>query len=98
MDQQYYNPDSEVIWYREEGMCVYLLFMEPSSLFEDGIWINENEFLVFGFFEFESGFKPMVWILKIKKQFMKQFQFQKSSTDYDSYSYINKKIIFQSLG
>lgn len=94
----YYNPDSEVNWYRSDGMRARLLIMGPSGLFEEGIWINENEFLVLGFFQFESGFKPMIWILDIKNQLMRQFQFQKSILDYDSDSYINSKIKFQDLG
>lgn len=94
LEQSYYNPDSEVIWYRKDGMRERLLIMGPSGLFEDGTWINENEFLVFGFFQEAEGFRPMVWILDIKKQLMTQFQLRKSISAYDTESYLNKKIKF----
>jgi len=96
-DDPYYNPDSEVIWYREDGMRERLLFMGPSGLFEEGSWLNEDEFLVFGFLQEEKGFRPMAWILNVKKYVMKQFQLEKTIAEYDFQSYIAQKIKLEEL-
>lgn len=98
LDDPYYNPDSEVIWYRADGMKERLLFMGPSGLFEEGVWINENEFFVFGFFQDEVGFRPMIWILDIQNHVVKQFQLTKTVPEYDLDSYLNQKIKLQALG
>lgn len=97
LDDPYYNPDSEVIWYREDGMRERLLFMGPSGLFEEGSWLNEDEFLVFGFLQDEKGFRPMAWILNVKKYVMKQFQLEKTIAEYDFQSYIAQKIKLEEL-
>jgi hypothetical protein len=86
-----------VIWYREDGMRERLLFMGPSGLFEEGSWINEDEFLVFGFLQDEKGFRPMAWILNVKKYVMKQFQLEKTIAEYDFQSYIAQKIKLEEL-
>lgn len=98
LDDPYYNPDSEVIWYRADGMKERLLFMGPSGLFEEGVWINANEFFVFGFFQDEAGFRPMIWILDIQNHVLKQFQLTKTVSEYDLDSYLNQKIQLQALG
>jgi hypothetical protein len=92
IDQPFLNPDSEVIWYREDGMKERLLFMGPSGMFEEGMWLNENEFLVMGYFQEEAGFRPMVWLIDVENHILRQFRLDKTSADYVSESYINKKI------
>lgn len=92
IDQPFLNPDSEVIWYREDGMKERLLFMGPSGMFEEGMWLNDNEFLVMGYFQEEAGFRPMVWLIDVKNHILRQFRLEKTFADYVPESYINQKI------
>ncbi len=92
IDQPFLNPDSEVIWYRADGMKERLLFMGPSGMFEEGIWLNEKEFLVLGYFQDNAGFRPMAWLIDIENHILRQFNLNKTSPDYVPESYINQKI------
>ncbi|MDR7129628.1 hypothetical protein J2X69_001973 [Algoriphagus sp. 4150] len=92
IDSPYLNPDAEVIWYRQDGMKERLLFMGPSGMFEDGMWLNESEFLVLGYFQGISGYRPMTWLINVETHVLKQFQLAKESESYVPQSYINSKI------
>ncbi len=92
LDEPFLNPDSEVVWYREDGMKERLLFMGPSGMFEDAMWLNEEEFLVFGFFQEEAGYRPMAWLINVGTHSLKQFRLSKVSQTYEPQSYINSKI------
>ncbi|WP_192349482.1 hypothetical protein [Algoriphagus sp. Y33] len=92
IDSPFLNPDSEVVWYRQDGMRERLLFMGPSGMFEDGMWLNESEFLVLGYFQGMNGFRPMVWLINVETHILKQFQLEKASESYVPQSYISNKI------
>ena len=92
IDEPFLNPDSEVVWYREDGMKERLLFMGPSGMFEEGQWLNDQEFLVFGFFQEEAGYRPMAWLINIETHLLKQFRLPNVSQTYEPQSYINSKI------
>jgi len=92
IDTPFLNPDSEVIWYRADGMKERLLFMGPSGMFEEGKWISENEFVVLGYFQEESGFRPMAWFIDVNKYRIWQFNLSTTVTFYDQNSYLNQKI------
>lgn len=92
IDEAFLNPDSEVVWYKADGMKERLLFMGPSGMFEEGMWLNEQEFLVLGFFQEEAGFRPMAWLINVEDHILKQFRLAKISQTYESQSYINAKI------
>ncbi|PZX50656.1 hypothetical protein LV84_03968 [Algoriphagus ratkowskyi] len=92
IDEPFLNPDSEVVWYRGDGMKERLLFMGPSGMFEEGLWLNDQEFLVFGFFQEEAGYRPMAWLINVVDHNLKQFRFVKVSQSYDPQSYLNAKI------
>ncbi|MEB2785871.1 hypothetical protein [Algoriphagus persicinus] len=98
VESPFLNPDSEVVWYKADGMKERLLFMGPSGMFEDGMWLNEKEFLVFGFFQEESGYRPMAWLINVEHHLLKQFRFARVAPTYESQSYINKKIKQIDLG
>ncbi|PZX50910.1 hypothetical protein [Algoriphagus chordae] len=98
IDRPFLNPDAEVVWYRQDGMKERLLMMGPSGLFEDGLWLNENEFMVFGFFQDLTGYRPMVWLINVDTHILKQFQMDKASESYEPQSYINTKIKQIDLG
>jgi len=41
--------------------------MGPSGSFEEGEWINENEFVVvLGYFQRSQAFRPMAWFIDCK--------------------------------
>lgn len=92
IDRPFLNPDSEVIWYREDGMKERLLFMGPSGMFEEGMWLNEQEFLVLGYFQDDVAFRPMAWLIDVENHILRQFRLEKTSADYVPESYINQKI------
>ncbi|GMQ24017.1 hypothetical protein Aoki45_06990 [Algoriphagus sp. oki45] len=92
LDQPFLNPDSEVIWYRADGMRERLLFMGPSGMFEDGYWLNENEFVVLGYFQEDQGFRPMVWVIDVNKHRFRQFRLTKGTETYLPESYLDKKL------
>lgn len=88
----FFNPDSEVIWYREDGMRERLLFMGPSGMFEEGLWLNNETFVVFGYFQEEAGYRPMAWIIDLGNHLVHKFQHSSTSSTYQPESYINEKI------
>lgn len=88
----YLNPDSEVAWYKADGMKERLLFMGPSGMFEEGMWLNEEEFLVLGYFMEEEGYRPMAWLINVNKQILEQFRMKRVAKDYEKESYLNQKI------
>jgi hypothetical protein len=92
LDTPFLNPDSEVIWYREDGMKERLLFMGPSGMFEEGLWLNNTTFVVFGYFQEEAGFRPMAWIIELEGHKVHRYQLPKVAPEYESESYLNQKI------
>lgn len=92
LDQPFLNPDSEVIWYRADGMKERLLFMGPSGMFEDGFWLNEKEFVVLGYFQEEQGFRPMVWVIDVLNHRFSQLRLNKGTESYLPESYLDKKL------
>ncbi len=92
IDTPFLNPDSEVIWYRADGMKERLLFMGPSGMFEEGQWINENEFVVLGYFQEEGGFRPMAWFIDVENHRFWQFNLGTTSPTYEPDSYLDQKI------
>ncbi|OOG72786.1 hypothetical protein [Algoriphagus sp. A40] len=92
LDQPFLNPDSEVIWYRADGMKERLLFMGPSGMFEDGMWLNSTEFLVLGFFQEEEGFRPMAWIIDVRTHRFAQFKLNQVAKEYLQESYLDLKL------
>ena len=92
LDQPYLNPDSEVIWYRADGMRERLLFMGPSGMFEEGLWLSPSEFLVMGFFQEEEGFRPLLWYIRVDTHQVTQFKFPRTLPSYEIDSYLSKKL------
>jgi hypothetical protein len=69
-----------------------LLFMGPSGMFEEGKWINENEFVVLGYFQEESGFRPMAWFIDVSQHRIWQFNLSTTAKTYEQDSYLDQKI------
>jgi hypothetical protein len=97
LERPFLNPDSEVIWYREDGMKERLLFMGPSGIFEDGFWLNSSEFMVLGYFQEEEGYRPMIWIIDVANHRFSQFKMTKVAKDYVPDSYLDTKLVFVDL-
>lgn len=98
LDHPFLNPDSEVIWYRADGMKERLLFMGPSGMFEEGLWLNAGEFLVLGYFQEEAGFRPMAWIIDLTSHRFSQFRMNQLVKDYAQESYLDLKLKSVDLG
>ncbi len=92
LEKPYLNPDSEVIWYRADGMKERLLFMGPSGMFEDGMWLNASEFLVLGYLHEEQGFRPMAWIIDVVNHRFSQFKLNRVAAEYQQESYLDMKL------
>ncbi|WP_111671140.1 bifunctional isocitrate dehydrogenase kinase/phosphatase [Algoriphagus litoralis] len=92
LDQPFLNPDSEVIWYRADGMKERLLFMGPSGMFEEALWMNASELMVLGFFQEEDGFRPMIWIINVQNHSLNQFRMTKVVKEYQHDSYLDTKL------
>nr|MBI1230943.1 bifunctional isocitrate dehydrogenase kinase/phosphatase [Cytophagales bacterium] len=87
-----FQPDSEVTFYRENGMRERLLFMGPSGMFEDAVWIDNTHLIVVGYFEHEDGFSPMVWIVDIKNSEYQLFESDLVISDLDRHGYLKRKL------
>ena len=92
LEKPYLNPDSEVIWYRADGMKERLLFMGPSGMFEDGLWLSPSEFLVMGFFQEEEGYRPMLWLIRTDTHMLSQFKLKKVVGAYSPESYLSRRL------
>lgn len=88
----YLNPDSEIAWYKSDGMKERLLFMGPSGMFEEGMWLNESEFLVLGYFMEEEGYRPIIWLINVELGQWSQYRMKKTAASYEKGSYLNQKI------
>ena len=78
-----------------------LLFMGPSGMFEDGMWLSASRFLVFGFFQEEEGFRPMVWFIDLENQRFTQFKMNQLAKEYQQESYLDfllKSVVLASDG
>lgn len=91
LDQPFLNPDSEVVWYRGDGMKERLLFMGPSGMFEDGMWLSATELMVLGFFQEEEGFRPMIWLINVENHSLSQFKMNQLVKDYQQ-DYLDTKL------
>ncbi|MFC3881658.1 hypothetical protein ACFOSV_15795 [Algoriphagus namhaensis] len=90
--EAFFNPDSKVVWYREDGMKETLLFMGPSGMLEEGRWISSGEFLVLGSLQEENGYRPMVWLINLDEDRLYQYAYNQLSTDYDPTNYLAEKL------
>lgn len=92
LDTPFLNPDSEVVWYRADGMKERLLFMGPSGMFEEGMWLSPGEFLVLGYFQEEEGYRPMAWVIDLENHLLSQFRLGVPSQQYIPESYLNQRL------
>ncbi|MFD2037377.1 bifunctional isocitrate dehydrogenase kinase/phosphatase [Belliella marina] len=93
----YFNPDSEVTYFRSDGMRERLLFMGPSGAFEDMVWLSAEALLVVGHFEDEIGISPKAWIIYPKEGLISQFDNPLKSQSYKRESFLVKRFTGVSL-
>lgn len=65
-----FQPDSEVIYFKENGLRERLLFIGPSGGFDEALWINSDLLIVAGYFEEEAGFTPKIWIIDTEQKLL----------------------------
>jgi hypothetical protein len=86
------NPDSEVIYFKSNGMRERLLFMGPSGGFEEAVWVSPEYLMVTGFFEDEEGVTPKVWIIDPDQQVYYVFNHPFHTTQYPKTKYLKDKL------
>lgn len=86
------NPDSEVIYFRNDGMRERLLFMGPSGGFEDAVWVTPNYLLVSGFFEEEEGVTPKLWLIDVENSILLSFKHPLRTTKYVKDGFLKEKL------
>lgn len=87
------NPDAEVVYYKDNGMRERLLFIGPSGLFEDAVWISETHLLVSGHIQKEDGFVPVIWMIIPEKNTYVVYENKHSTPNYTSDSYLKEKLV-----
>ncbi|HLW19349.1 MAG TPA: hypothetical protein VKX33_03460 [Cyclobacteriaceae bacterium] len=87
-----YNTDAEVVYYKPNGMRERLLFIGPSGVFEDAVWISEEELLVSGHIQKENGFSPVLWLIKPQEHKFTVYENSFSTPDYVSDSFLRIKL------
>lgn len=87
-----YNPDSEVIYYKSNGMRERLLFIGPSGGFEDATWLSEDILLVAGHLQKENGFVPVLWLVKPYENKYIIFETSFASQSYIPENYLQLKL------
>lgn len=87
-----FNPDSEVAYYRSDGMRERLLFIGPSGVFEDAVWVTEDHLLVSGHIQKEDGYVPVVWLINPEEHKYAVYESNFSTQDYAPESYLKVKL------
>lgn len=87
-----FNPDAEVVYFKANGMRERLLFIGPSGLFEDAVWISENHLLVSGHIQKENGFVPVIWLIVPEEHKYIVYENRFSTQDYTADSYLKEKL------
>ncbi|MCH7401960.1 bifunctional isocitrate dehydrogenase kinase/phosphatase [Belliella kenyensis] len=87
----YFNPDSEVTYFRSDGMRERLLFIGPSGAFEDAVWLNSEALLVVGHFESETGVSPKAWIIYPEGQLIYQYETSLTTSSYTREGFLTKR-------
>lgn len=91
----YFNPDAEVTYFKSDGMRERLLFMGPSGVFEDAVWLTSEALLVVGHFESEKGVSPKAWIIYPKSGKVSQYDNSLHTKSYIRESFLTRR--FSSL-
>lgn len=86
------NPDSEVIYFKNDGMRERLLFIGPSGAFEDAVWVTPNYLLVSGFFEEEQGITPKLWLIDVENSEHLIFKHPIYTTNYSKDGFLKSKL------
>lgn len=87
-----FNPDSEVIFFRSNGMRQRLLFIGPSGGFQEAVWVSPDYLMVSGFFEYENGVSPMVWLVNVADRSYIEYSSPLRITQYPKSKYLKEKL------
>jgi hypothetical protein len=87
-----FNPDSEVIFFKSNGMRQRLLFIGPSGGFQEAVWVSPDYLLVSGFFEYENGVSPMLWLVNIADRSYLEFTCPIRLSQYPKSAYLKEKL------
>ncbi|EIM78080.1 hypothetical protein A3SI_04727 [Nitritalea halalkaliphila LW7] len=85
------NPDSEIIFYKRDGMRERLLFLGPSASIEEAEWLDRECLLVLGSMEEEEGYRPMVWLIFPFEGEIQLYRHQQIAPELVRYAYLKEK-------
>lgn len=88
-----FNPDSEVVYYRSDGMRERLLFIGPSGVFEDAVWVTEDHLAVGGHIQKEEAFVPVVWLIHPKANKYALYESNFTTQDYAPENYLKERLV-----
>ncbi len=87
-----FQPDSEVIYFKDNGFRERLLFIGPSGGFQEGLWVSPDHLLVAGYFEEEDGFTPKIWLIDTREKNYTIFKHPFFTTNFDRHGYLKRKL------
>ncbi|MGY6559941.1 MAG: hypothetical protein ACXIT9_11745 [Nitritalea sp.] len=90
-DRLLLNPDSEIIFYKRDGMRERLLFLGPSASIEEAEWLDRECLLVLGSMEEEDGYRPMVWLIFPFEGEIQLYRHQQIAPELVRYAYLKEK-------
>jgi hypothetical protein len=86
------NPDSEVAYFRANGMKERLLFFGPSGVFEDAVWVTGSHLLVAGHVREGDYTSPRLWLIMPDEQVYMEYHHPFISSTYLPEQYLKKKL------
>ena len=87
-----FEPDSEVIYFKSNGMRERLLFIGPSGGFQEAVWVSSDYLMVAGFFEEEDGFAPVLWLINVNDRNYTLYSNPTRVSRYPFTQYLEKKL------
>ena len=87
-----FQPDSEVIYFKNNGLRERLLFIGPSGGFDEALWLSPEHLLVAGYFEEERGFSPKIWLINTEEKQYAIFSHPFSTTNFQRNGYLIQKL------
>jgi hypothetical protein len=86
------NPDSEVAYFRANGMKERLLFIGPAGVFEDAVWVTGSHLLVAGHVREGDYSSPRLWLIMPDEQVYMEYHHPFVSSTYQPEQYLKKKL------
>jgi hypothetical protein len=91
-NKPFFNPDSEVIFFKNNGMRERLLFIGPSGTFDEARWVSPDHLMIAGRFESADGLvSPKIWLIEISGNRYFEFDHPVASQKVTKHGYLKQK-------